>query len=257
MNGAFYIGATGLSAQQRALEVVADNITNMNSPGFKRSEVRFAELVAPPQLDPADGEYFGRSIGELNGVSVAAVQSDFSQGELRATGKAMDVAIDGDGFFELIGPAGRSVLWRGGTLQVNADGYLAASNGMLLRSMISVPADATGLTIGADGKVSAQFAGDAPSEEIGRLELVQPKSAAEVTAMPDGVFAPLNDADLRSADPGDDGMGALVQGSVEGSNVELSTEMITLMLMQRSYAANAQVVQAGDQLMGIANNLKR
>lgn len=257
MNGAFYVGATGLRAQQRALDVTANNIANMNTPAFKRSEVRFSELVSTP-YDPAGGlRIQGEDLSStLQGVRTSTSSRVFTQGDLRQTGKPLDLAIDGDGFIELIGPGGQDALWRGGTLKVNADGYLAAANGMPLKGMISVPAEASTISIGRDGRVQAQIKGEAPAE-IGRIDLVLPKDLSALTAQGEGLYHVENAADLVTVAAGEDGGGVLTQGSIEVSNVELSDEMVTLLLMQRAYSANAQVVQAGDQLMGIVNSLKR
>jgi flagellar basal-body rod protein FlgG len=257
MNGAFYIGATGLDAQQRALDVIASNIANINTPAFKRSQIRFSELVAPtdPQLEaslhPADPGLL------LNGVMVDASPRVFAQGDLKQTGNPMDVAINGDGFIELLGPGGQTMLWRGGSLKVNGDGYLAAANGMPLKAMISAPADATALSIGADGKVQATTASDGKSVEIGQIDLMKVKDTSSLKVMGDGLYQVADDSELVSAAPGDDGAGLLVPGSVESSNVQMTDEMVMLLMLQRAYAANAQVVQAGDQLMAIANSLRR
>ncbi|MDR3508525.1 MAG: flagellar hook-basal body protein [Caulobacteraceae bacterium] len=257
MNGAFYIGATGLQAQERALEVVANNVANLNTTAFKRSEVRFAELVgAPPSA--SDPKPIAGSLADLmSGVTADASPRVFAQGELRTTGKALDLAISGDGFIEVLGPAGQVQLWRGGTLKINADGYLATDTGLTLKAMIAVPNGASALTIDASGKVQATVNGAATATDIGKLELVLPKDLTQLSALGDGLYQAQSQADLVSAAPGEDGAGTLTQGSLETSNVQLSDEMVTLMIMQRAYAANAQIIQAGDQLMAIANGLKR
>jgi len=256
MNGAFYIGATGLQSQQRALDVVANNIANINTPAFKRSEVRFTELLSP-RIDEPDTAPVQGALSALGGVAVAASPRVFSQGDLRQTGKPLDLAIDGEGFIELLGPGGQAMLWRGGALKINGEGYLAASNGMPLKAMISLPVGATSLVIDRDGKVQAQIAGEPGPVEVGQIDLVLAKDIDGLAGRGDGLYEAANDADMVSVAPGEDGGGALVQGSIETSNVQLSDEMVTLLLLQRAYAANAQVLQAGDQLMGIANNLKR
>ena len=252
MNGAFYIGATGIEAQQRALDVTANNIANVNTPGFKRAAVRFSELVgpsAPDSLAPTAGP-------ALAGVAVEDGARVFGQGQLRQTGKPLDLAIDGAGFLELLGPGGQTLLTRGGALKINSDGYLAAENGLPLKAMIAVPEGASGLQIARDGKVTVDGANGARTE-IGQIELVQPKDLAALSSAGQGLYQVDADAELTSAAPGSTGAGALVSGSLEDSNVQLADEMIGLLVLQRAYAASAQVVQAGDQLMSIANNLRR
>ncbi|WP_425999078.1 flagellar hook-basal body protein [Caulobacter sp. DWR1-3-2b1] len=244
MNGVFHIGATGLQSQQRALEITANNIANVNTPAFKRSEVRFAELVA------TDGP-----ASALGGVALEGQRPVFAQGELKATGEAAHLAIRGEGFIELMGPGGRTLLWRGGVMRLNADGLLAADNGMPLKAMITAPLDAGSLLIDTGGQVRAEN-GDG-QDVLGRIELVRPRDMAGLTAIGEGLYAIADETQLNGATPGEDGAGVLVQGALESSNVQLSAEMIALLLTQRAYAANAQIVQAGDQLMAIANGLRR
>lgn len=256
MNNAFYIGVTGLHSQQRALDVAASNISNMNTTAFKRAEVRFSELVQPA---PAAGLAPVAAPAELaiGGVSVDASGRSFAQGDLRATGNPLDLAISGEGWVELLGPEGRTMLWRGGSLGVNQDGFLAAANGMPLKAMVAVPEGTKQIAISGEGRIVAAVEGEAEPVEIGQLDLVMTRNPASLTAVEGGLFEAPSDEDLVTARPGEEGAGLLVQGSLESSNVSLSEEMVGLLLVQRAYAANAQVVQAGDQLMSIANGLKR
>lgn len=257
MNGAFYIGATGLDAQQRALEVVANNISNINTTGFKRSIVRFSDLVTARHAAANELVPTAATVEQLAGTSTATAGRSWNQGALRQTGRALDIAIDGAGFLELMGPAGRTLLWRGGSLKVNGDGYLTTVDGMPLRAMISVPLDATDIAIDRDGTVSVTTGGAEGAEDIGRIELVMAKDPDGLVAIGEGYFEARADADLYASPAGEDGSGTFVQGALEGANVQLSDEMVTLMLLQRAFAANAQVVQAGDQLMSIVNGLRR
>jgi flagellar basal-body rod protein FlgG len=255
MNGAFYIGAIGLDAQQRALEVLANNVANVNSTAFKRSTVQFAELVSP--LHNADDVAIAQmGPDHLQGVAVAGTPVIWSQGALQQTGHAWDVAINGDGFFELAGPAGRTLLWRGGTLKVNGDGYLATSDGVPLKSLISIPQGASAITIGNDGIVSATTDG-AKAEQIGQIDLITVKTPDRLVDTGDGYFEASNDSQLTTVKPGEEGSGFLMQGTLESSNVQLTDEMANVLLAQRAFGANAQIVQAGDQLMSIVNQLRR
>jgi len=258
MNGVFYIGATGLDTQQRALDIVGNNIANMNTRAFKASHPQFSQLVAPAPA-PTEGDDTSAADGPptLLGVQLDGAPVDFTQGQLTETGAPMDLAINGSGFVELMGPAGQTLLWRGGTLTVNADGYLAAANGMPLQAMISVPREASAIVIGADGKVTATVAGSAQPVSLGQIDLVQANDPTSLTPMSGGVYSVASESDVSRSAPGADGAGVLAQGFAETSNVNLAEEMVTLMLMQRTYSANAQVVQAGDQLMAIDNELRR
>ncbi|HKR23748.1 MAG TPA: flagellar hook basal-body protein [Allosphingosinicella sp.] len=257
MNGVFHIGATGLQAQDRALHIVANNITNMNTPGFKRAEMRFAELIGPTQ--PIDGSVAATAAeGGIAafGVSAAGAERVFLPGEMRPTGNPLDLAISGDGFIELTGPDGQTLLWRGGTLRITEDGFLAGANGFPLKAAISVPEGATSLTVDAAGEVRAIAPGETTATSIGRIDLVLVRNMAGLADMEGGVYRAGAETDIVTAEAGEQG-GTFVQGSIELSNVALTDEMVQLMMMQRAYAASAQVVQAGDQLMAIANGLKR
>jgi flagellar basal-body rod protein FlgG len=253
MNGAFYIAATGLQSEQTALDVIANNIANINTPGFKRSQARFSELVSP--LDKSLSPAGPQAADALSGVMSDASARVFTQGILQQTNNSTDIAINGDGFIELLGAGGQTMLWRGGTLKVNSDGNLAASNDMPLKAQISVPAGFTALTIDQSGRVTATVQG--ATQAIGQIDLLMPKDPSQLKDMGSGLYQAATGAQVVSVAPGEEGGGVIVQGQIEGSNVQLSDEMVTLMLIQRAYAANAQVVQAGDQLMGIANGLKR
>ncbi|HWA90284.1 MAG TPA: flagellar hook-basal body protein [Rhizomicrobium sp.] len=257
MNGAFYIGALGLDAQQRALDVVANNIANINTVGFKRQTARFGELVATPR-DAQDMPLpVSDASADLSGVALTATPHVWSQGEITVTNQPYDLAISGNGFLELMGPSGHPLLWRGGSLKVNEDGYLAAADGTVLRAMVSVPQGATNLTIAPNGIVSATVDNSATPRQIGRIDIAMVKDADSLVDDGAGYYEASDPSLLYTAEPGQEGAGLLMQGAQEAGNVQLTTEMVTLMMLQRAYAADAQVVQAGDQLMSIANDLRR
>jgi flagellar basal-body rod protein FlgG len=256
-NGAFHVGAIGLQSQQRALDTIANNIANVNTPAFKRSDIRFAEIIAmraDPAALPAD---LAREAAEVAGVMADRQVMLNQQGRVERTGQTMDIAIEGAGFIELMGPAGQTMLWRGGGLKINDDGLLAANNGMALRAAITVPQDATAMEIGADGIVRVISGSDPEAVEIGQISLVRMDDVGGIERLDGGLYRAAESTRLTEAQPGEDGAGLLVQGAMERSNVELTDEMVQLMLVQRSYAANAQIVQAADQLMAIANGLRR
>lgn len=257
MSDAFYVGAVGLQAQERALDVISNNIANINTPAFKRSDVRFSAMIAA-RNDPDVPTATLTDSFAAAGVMASAAPAMDEAGDLQTTGKAMDVAIQGRGYIELMGAGGQTLLWRGGTLKVGDDGMLAAADsGLPLKAGISVPQDATSLTIGSDGMVRAVTSTDAAPVEIGQIGLVTADDTSGFSALDGGLYRVNDDSRLRAEQAGEDGAGTLVQGSIERSNVEMSSEMVELMLVQRAYAANAQIVQAADQLMAIANGLRR
>lgn len=248
MSDAFYIGSIGLTSQQTALDVMANNIANINTQGFKRSDVRFADMLMS-------------GMSALGGApSGAGLRADSKvmmdeQGDLKQTGRTFDIAIEGGGFIELMGPNGQSYLWRGGQLQIDERGMLSADNGMALFNRISVPLDATGLRIQNDGMVMA--ATDEGEIDIGQITLSVIESDIGLERLDGGLYKPGDETRVRDAIPGEDGAGLLVQGALEQSNVNLNIEMVQMLLTQRAYSANAQIVQAADQLMAIANNLRQ
>lgn len=257
MSDAFYVGAVGLQTQQRALDGIANNIANVNTPGFKRTQHRFADVVAnrtDADTTPVDRE---RAPDALAGVAIDAQFMLNEQGEIERTGQVMDLAIQGNGFIELMGPGGQTLLWRGGALKINEDGLLATAHGLPLRAAITVPTDATALEIGSDGVVRATVPGSEEPVELGQIQLVRLDNAGGVERLDGGLYRVLDGQAPTEAQPGEDGMGLLVQGAIEQSNVSLTDEMVRLMLVQRAYAANAQILQAADQMMATANGLRR
>jgi flagellar basal-body rod protein FlgG len=257
VNGAFEVGAVALRAEQKALELLANNIANVNTPAFKRSDARFATIMANQmQADGTLAPPASGSVTDSGGVRLAPHAMLFAQGAIRSTGNPLDLAIDGQGFIELMGPAGQALLWRGGPLRVNEDGALATQDGAPLRAGIVVPADATALRISPEGVVSAQTSGD-ETVELGQIALVRAGNEDALEQLDGGLLRVTNDTRLTDALPGEDGTGLLVQGALEGSNVELTDEMVQLLVIQRAFAANAQTIQTADQIAAITNNLKK
>ncbi len=257
MNGAYEVGAVALRAQQRALETHANNVANINTPGFKRSEVQFSEIVSA-RLDPiTENERLSRqSTAQNGGVRMVTRMMLSDHGELQTTNSPLDLAIDGAGFIELIGANGESLLWRGGRLEIDRDGYLAAQGLPTLRAMIAVPEDALSLRIGTDGRVEAEFE-QGETLEIGQIMLVRAESDQDLVALGSGQYRLTDNARTIDAMPGEDGIGTIRQGMVEQSNVEMTEAMVEMLVLQRAYAASAQVIQTADQVASITNSLSR
>lgn len=253
MSGALEIAAVGMRAHQRALDAIANNVSNMNTPAFKRSDIRFSELVDAAQV--------GSEASGIRGDALAGVQFRASpfvdgQGKLQPTGNPYDLAIDGAGFIELMGSAGRTLLWRGGTLRVLSDGVLATSGGLGLKANINVPEDATALRIDRRGQVFAKLGDSAKESELGSITLVKPADATSLERLDGGMYGLADGETVAEAGAGEEGMGYFAQSSLEQSNVDLNSEMIGLIMAQRAYGASAQVAKAADELHGIANGLR-
>lgn len=256
MNDAFQIAGIALGSQQRALDVLAGNIANMNTPAYKRSDVHFSEMLAhgSDPLTPSAGLSDGP---QASGVMVRTTTAFDETGEIKHTGHAMDLAIDGNGFIELMGPRGQTLLWRGGTLTTLEDGLLATQDGLALRALINVPKEATDIRIDSSGSVTALLGDTDQRTQLGEIEIVSVLDGATVEPLDGGLYAIGAEDRLTRNPAGENGAGNLVQGAIEQSNVRLNDEMVRLMIVQRSYAANAQVVQAADQLASITNGLRR
>jgi flagellar basal-body rod protein FlgG len=262
MFDALSIGATGMQAQQAHVEAIAHNLANVNTSGFKKTRVSFSDLVvggvaSGQRADAvANGAFVSTATGA--GVQAAAIVQVFSGGDLKATGSAMDVAINGDGFLELAMPDGTRAYARGGTWKVNDDGLLASEAGIPLKPGIAVPANAQGLIVSANGRVQARLPGQAEPVDLGQLELVRFPNAQGLLAQGGNVYRATDaSGEAIAGRAGEDGMGTLVQGFLEGSNVKLVEEMVDLMVAQRAYEASVKVVQASDEMLGMVNGLRR
>ncbi len=266
MFDALYIGATSMQAQQLNVDTIANNLANVNTPGFKKARVSFTDLMmreaarVQPGSPGGDGE--AGPLGTIPrlgaGVGVANVAKLFDVGDLKQTGSAFDVAIFGDGFLEVVTPDGSRTFTRGGTLKLNPDGMLVTQSGQPLKPGITVPAQATGITITADGRVLIGLPNQSEPVEAGQLELVRFANPSLLIAQGDNLYR-ASDASGEpiSGKPGREGMGALAQGYLEGSNVKMVEEMVNLMVAQRAYEASVKVVQASDEMLGMVNNLRK
>ncbi|MEP0391777.1 MAG: flagellar hook basal-body protein [Erythrobacter sp.] len=257
MNGAYEVGAVALRAHQRALETHANNVANINTPSFKRAEVQFSEIVTTQGNPTSENERLAQQSAAQNGGVRMTTRTMFSDhGELQATGSSLDIAIDGSGFIELMGPDGESLLWRGGKLEIDRDRFLAAQGLAPLQAMISVPEDARSLWIEIDGTVQAEIE-DGELLDIGQIMLVRQQSDDDLIPMGTGQYRMAENARLLDGVPGEDGAGFIRQGMIEQSNVEMTEAMVEMLILQRAFAASAQVIQTADQVASITNSLSR
>jgi flagellar basal-body rod protein FlgG len=254
MSGALEIAAIGMRTQQRALDAIANNVSNMNTPAFKGTELRFSELISDVAT-PASEVRSLRS-DPVSGVELLLSPLIDSQGKLQATGDQFDLAIDGNGFIELMGPSGQTLLWRGGKLKVLEDGTLATAGGIPLKANISISEDLATLRIDRAGKVMATLGDSTTEVELGTIGLVKVGDPALLDRLAGGIYSVKEEAGLSEGAAGEDGRGHFVQASLEQSNVDLNKEMVNLIITQRAYAASAQMLKAADELYSIANNLR-
>jgi flagellar basal-body rod protein FlgG len=259
---ALYTAASGMNAQQTNIDNVAHNLANVNTTGFKKSRMEFEDLVyqqtkAPGSPTSTTGE---APVGLESGLGVRTVASarDFSRGNLRSTNGPLDLAIEGDGFFQVALPSGETGYTRSGTFHLNAEGNIVTNDGYQLEPAITVPANTTSITISKDGIVSAMVAGQASAQQVGTIETASFSNPAGLAAQGGNIFkATSASGDPQVGAPGSDARGSIAQGFVEDSNVSVVEEMVNMILGQRAYEANSRVVRAADEMLQQVNQLVR
>jgi len=262
MMRSLWSAATGMVAQQTNIDVIANNLANVNTVGFKASRVDFQDLVYQTYAEP--GAAATQSTQIPTGVQVglgtrfAAIQRIYSPGEMRQTGNTLDLAIEGDGFFQVLLPDGRTAYTRDGAIKLDGQGRLVTSDGNPLDPEITIPPDATGITIGSDGTVSVTLAGQNESEQLGQLTLAKFLNPAGLTSIGRNLLLPTGaSGDPLAASPGTEGMGTLAQGFLELSNVSVIEEMVNMIVAQRAYEVNSKCIQVADEMLSMANTLHR
>ena len=254
MIDSLYIAESGMNSQQKMIELISNNIANVATPGFKKTGATFADVVYQPLTNQSEGsaEVLGR------GVAIAQLQVDFRSGDLKQSGNPLDIAINGHGFIPVITAQGDEAYSRGGRLKVDSQGYLATQQGYRLANDVQIPPETSDLTITANGIVLARVQGSAELIELGNLELVTFSNNSGLRQTEANVYQLTADAGERSyAMPGERGMGQVIQGFIEMSNVSMNEEMVNLMLAQSSYQLNARLVQVSDQILDTINNIRR
>lgn len=254
MIDALYISATGLRSQQEQIDVISNNVANMQTPGFKKSRINFAEISG------VMGETQNASAPQFSGggTRVMSTMPIFSEGEMRLTQNLTDLAIQGPGFFELENTDGEKLYTRAGQFRIDQEGYLVSVNGMRLAQGVQIPPDAIDLRISPTGEVSARLGNDSERTQIGAIELTTFPSSDSMQAVGENMFAATEGSGAPSfGKPGDAGVGKLQQGYLEMANVDLIDEMTNLVMAQRAYQLNARVLQAADQILETINNLRR
>jgi len=260
MNDSLYIAATGMHMQQKSVDTIANNLANVNTPGFKKSRVSFEDLVyrdlsgAAAALDATGGQRMLQG----SGVGIASLFKSFVAGDLKKTDAPMDIAIQGEGFFEVVAQDGAPAFTRGGTFTVDKDGFLASTGGYALKPSIHIGSDAREITVKPDGRVFVRARDQADAQEVGRIELVRFSDNSGLASLGGNLYKPTE----RSGDPiygraGEEGVGTIAQGFVEGANVNLVEEMVDLMVAQRAYESSVKVLQASDEMLAMSNNLRK
>lgn len=247
--------ATGMDAQQRKLDITANNLANVNTTGFKKSRAEFQEMLYTQQRSAGKGNPTGVEIG--SGVSNGATQKSFVQGTLEATENPLDVAIEGEGFFRVTRENGDPAFTRAGAFKVDNAGSLVTADGDMVDPGITIPSEAVSVNITRDGIVNVVMNGETSEIEVGRLELTRFQNPAGLRSMGRGLFEPTEASGLPTTGvPGEDGLGAISQGFLEGSNVQVTEEMISMIVSQRAYEVNSKVIRTADEMLRAATNVR-
>ena len=260
-----YSAATGMAAMETKLDVIANNLANVETTAFKRGRANFEDLFyrheKMPGAEDSAGQFTATGISIGLGSKVSSIQSEFKQGAFQQTGRELDLAIEGRGFFKVTDPSGDTVYTRAGTFSVNADGTLvigSASTGRLLDPSIDVPPDATAISVSPQGVVAVRQPGNTQLSQVGNIELVTFVNPEGLLKLGENLYAETDASGTpTSGTPGETGIGVLRQGVLEASNVEPVRELIDLITTQRAFELNSQAVQAGDEVMQLVANLRR
>jgi flagellar basal-body rod protein FlgG len=259
---ALYTAASGMNAQQANIDNVAHNLANVNTTGFKKTRIEFEDLVYQQMKMPgtptaADAEApVGLEMGL--GSRAVATSRNFSAGNLRATNNPLDLAVEGQGFFQVLLPGGETGYSRAGALHVNGEGLLVTAEGFALEPQITIPANALSVTISKDGIVSVAVPNQGAPEQVGSIELAGFQNPAGLMARGGNTFVATSaSGDPVTGVPGTDGLGTIAQGFLEDSNVSVVEEMVNMILGQRAYEASSRVIKAADEMLQQVNNLPR
>ena len=257
-----WTSATGMQAQELNIDVIANNLANVNTSGFKKSRAEFQDLLyesmrAAGAASSAD-TIIPTGIQLGHGTRPAAVQKMFIQGDFQNSGNELDWAIEGNGFFQIELPNGETAYSRSGEFKLDADGRIVNVDGFPLVPQFSIPTSTISITVGMDGTVSVIQADDPIPSEIGTIQLARFANASGLRSLGRNLFAPTEaSGDEMVGTPGEDGLGTIAQGFLEMSNVSVVDEMVNMITAQRAYETNSKVIQTSDDMLQMANNLKR
>jgi len=259
MNPALWAAKTGLDAQQTRMAVVSNNLANVNTTGFKKGRAVFEDLLYQnvTQVGAATSQNTQAASGlQLGtGVRVVATEKTYTQGNMNPTGNALDLAINGRGFFQVLLPDGTLGYTRAGDFQLNNQGQLVTSSGYVVQPGINIPQGAQSVTISADGVVSVLLAGQSAPQQVGTLQLADFVNPAGLQPRGENLLVEsAASGAAQSGNPGQTGLGTLQQGAVESSNVNVVEEMVNMIETQRAYEMNTKAIQTTDQMLQYLSN---
>ena len=257
-SAAMHIARTGLDAQDMRMRVISNNLANVNTTAFKRDRASFQTLAyqvvtAPGAASTAQTQYAtGINLG--TGVRIQGTSRIETQGALQTTGNALDMALDGDGFFQVTMPDGTLGYTRAGNFSRSSQGLLITSEGYQVMPGITVPEGATSITVGSDGTVSATLQGQTESSQLGQIQVATFPNAAGLQAKGDNYLTETSSSGAASlGNPGEQGRGTIRQGMLEGSNVNVVEELVDMIETQRAYEVNSKMISATDEMLKYVN----
>ena len=256
---AFSTAATGMTAQQMMVDIISNNLANINTTGFKRSQINFQDLVYVKMQESgtevASGVVAPTGLEIGSGVRAASNTKVFTAGELENTGNNLDIAIGGEGFLQVVMPNGELRYTRDGSLMINANGELVTSQGYAIQPSVSGLSDAVSITIQKDGGVNVTDSSGSQSV-VGNIQLVRFPNPSGLSSEGDNMLAEtIASGSPVTGTPGDNGLGTIQSGFLEKSNVQMVTELVNLITAQRAYEINSRAIKAGDDMLRTANNI--
>ena len=262
MNRALQSAATGMYAQQLYVDVIANNLANINTTAFKRSQMQFQDLlyetVRAVGTSSLRGSQTPTELEIGSGTRPVAALKIFSQGDITATDNPLDIALSGDGFFQILRPDRTIVYTRDGSFKLSAEGQIVTSDGFALEPPMLLPPDTTSIHISSDGLIQVQLVGEMEPQTVGQIELARFVNAGGLKSMGRNLYqATVASGEPILGTPGAEGFGDLSQGYLETSNVDVVKEMVNMIIAQRAYEINSKAIKTAEEMLSMANNLKR
>lgn len=258
MNPALWIAKTGVEAQQTRMSVISNNLANVSTNGFKRDRAVFEDLLYQTQRQPGAQSSQDSTLpsGLMTGTGVRTVATEklHTQGSMVQTGNALDMAVQGRGFFQILRPDGSLGYTRDGAFQLDSSGQMVTSNGYLLQPSITLPSDAQSVSVGTDGTVSYTQAGTAAPTVAGNIDLADFVNPTGLQPIGENLFVETAASGAPQVSAGgQNGVGTIIQSAVEGSNVNVVSELVDMIEAQRAYEMNSKAISAGDQMLQYIN----
>ncbi|MHB9136239.1 MAG: flagellar basal-body rod protein FlgG [Acidithiobacillus ferrooxidans] len=254
MMRSLYVAATGLEGEQTKMDVIANNLANVNTTGFKQSRAVFQDLLyqnlRQPGAQSSQTTQYPSGLQLGTGVRIVSTERLMTQGNLTQTGNSLDVGINGQGFFQIMQPNGTIAYSRDGTFQMNNQGQLVTSNGYLLQPPVTIPPNSQSITIGSDGTVSVVLPGQAQPQQVGAIQLANFINPTGLQSIGDNLYLQTGSSGApQTGQPTLNGLGSVQQGYLESSNVNVVSELVNMISTQRAYEINSKAVSTSDSML--------